>query len=149
MSIKERTKRDQNYNKQNMEQARQEYDEVAEEILKILIDKHHADYVEILWILEKVSTAVTDIWRWKHLTNKPMSLRKQEQSKQQLCPTCNFPLVRQRGKNVTKYWCSQCRDHKDCDAVIVHNYNNKVTKFWREDRIDDFPKGGYAEYGGI
>jgi len=75
MSIKERTKRDQNYNKQDMEQVQRECDEAAEEILKILIDKHHADYVEIMWILEMVSTAVTDIWRWKHLTNKPMSQR--------------------------------------------------------------------------
>jgi len=125
MSIKERTRRDQNYNRQEKEQAQREYDDVAEEILKILIDKHHADYMEIMWILEMVSTAVTDIWRWKHLA-KPLSLRKQEQSKQQLCPTCNFPLVRQRGKNGTKYWCSRCQGHKDCDAVIVHNYN-KVT----------------------
>jgi len=27
------------------------------------------------------------------------------------------------------------------------NYGKPL--FWREDRIDDFPKGGYAEYGGI
>jgi len=44
-------------------------------------------------------------------------------SNQQLCPTCNFPLVLQRCKNGSKYWCSRCRCHKDCDTVIVHNYN--------------------------
>jgi len=53
-------------------------------------------------------------------------VQKREKSEQLLCPTCNFPLVRQRGRNGSKYWCSRCRNHKDCDAVIAHNYNDKT-----------------------
>jgi len=54
------------------------------------------------------------------------TIQRREESKQQLCPTCDFPLVVQYGRNGRKYWCSQCHEHKDNDAVIAHNYNAKT-----------------------
>jgi len=66
---------------------------------------------------------VEDIEQSMHVVQ---TIQKREESKQQLCPTCNFPLVVQYGRNGRKYWCSRCRDHKNCDAVLSHNYNAKT-----------------------
>jgi len=53
------------------------------------------------------------------------------------------------------------RDYdEDCDLIFdfgdpdlsgygKSNPNYGKPLFWREDRVDDFPKGGCAEYGGI